>query len=183
LSSRNCCASDDGFESATYPTDEEINEAAQEAAQEADSLVALLGVVPSQLHRLQGVPAVVLPGFSSLLTGMAEEDPEDDDISVDSDNSFCESRDLQKLIDQEEGIQISKTRAQDEQMMNLTCAALAITADEMMNVYAFPFGNFHCAHLINLIDKACHKWVTNTSTNWSLKNLSSYKTGLRHFRR
>jgi len=74
-----------------------------------------------------------------------------------------------------------RTWVRDEQMMNLTCVALAITADEMMNVYAFPFGNFHCTHLINLIDKACHKWVMNTLTNWSLKNLSSYKTGLRHF--
>lgn len=48
---------------ATYPTDDKIDEVAREVAQEADSLVALLDIVPGQLHCLQGAPVVVLPSI------------------------------------------------------------------------------------------------------------------------
>jgi hypothetical protein len=121
---------------ATYPTDEEIGEIAREASEEADSLVALLGIVPGQLHRLHGVPTVVLPSIVSLLAGLPEED--DDITSLASsdadDQSISEAQELQDLIDGEENINVSRTRAQEEQMLTLTCAALAVTADEMMNV-------------------------------------------------
>jgi hypothetical protein len=120
---------------ATYPTDEEIDEAAREAAQEADSLIALLGVVPGQLHRLQGA-ATVLPSIATLLAGQPEEDDEIllEGSDSDDEESISDARELQNLIDGEEDINISRTRAQDSQMLTLTCAALAITADEMMNV-------------------------------------------------
>ena len=119
----------------TYPTDEEINETAREASQEADSLVTLLGIVPGQLHRLQGV-STVLPSILSLLASLPVED---DIISLASshadDESISEAQELQDLIDGEENINVSRSRAQEEQMLTLTCAALAVTADEMMNVW------------------------------------------------
>jgi hypothetical protein len=114
-----------------------IEEAARDATQEADSLIALLGIVPGQLHRLQGASAVVLPSVLSLLahTSQPEEITDSDTDSVASDTeSLSEAWELQHLIDQEENINISRTGVQDDEMMNLTCAALAITADEMMNV-------------------------------------------------
>jgi hypothetical protein len=119
---------------ATYPTDNEIDEVAREAAQEADSLVALLGIVLGQLHRLQGAPAVVLPSILSLLADIPEQDDAISLAGTDAE-SISEAQELQNLTDREENINISRTRAQDEQMLNLTCTALAVTADEMMNVY------------------------------------------------
>ena len=111
---------------ATYPTDEEFNETALEDSQEADSLIALLGIVPNQLHRLQGV-STILPSISSLLANLPAE--EDDVISLVTsssdadDESISEAQELQDLIDGEEDINVSRSRVQDEQM-------LAVTADE-----------------------------------------------------
>ena len=124
---------------ASYPSDDEVTEAAQEAAQEVDSLIALLGIVPGQLHRLQGAPEVVLPSILSLLVCPQDEKAEDDDAQSITDTetdaeSISEAQELQNLIDGEEDIIVSRTREQDEKMLHLTCAAFAITADEMMNV-------------------------------------------------
>jgi hypothetical protein len=126
---------------ALYPSDDEITEAAQEAAQEADSIIALLSIVPGQLHRLQGSPDVVLPSILSLLAGLQDGDgnAEDEDTQSVADTetdteSISEAQELQNLMDGEEDINTTWTRRQEETMLNLTCAALAITADEMMNV-------------------------------------------------
>ncbi|KAF8222893.1 hypothetical protein L208DRAFT_1381678 [Tricholoma matsutake] len=66
--------------------------------------------------------------------------PEDDDeISLAGSDgadgeSISEAQELQNLIDGKEDINISWTRSQDSQMLTLMFAALAISADEMMNM-------------------------------------------------
>jgi hypothetical protein len=132
---------------ATFPTNEEIDEVADMAMQEVDSLLALLGIVPGQLHRLQDSSSIVLPNLASLLDNLAEDniqpaDGTDTDIvssildSEDDVEGISEAQELQKLIEREENLKRnSRSRSQNEQMMNLTCAALALTANEMMNVY------------------------------------------------
>jgi hypothetical protein len=93
--------------------------------------------VPGQLHRLQGV-STNLPSILSLFASLPEED---DLISLASsddadDESISEAQELQDLIDGEENINVtvSRSQAQEERMLSLTCASLAVTADEMMNV-------------------------------------------------
>jgi hypothetical protein len=94
-----------------------------------------VGIFLGQLHRLQGASAV-LPSIASLLVHLPEED---DEISLAvservDEESISDAQELQNLIDGEEDINISRTQRQNSQMLTLTCAALAITADEMMNV-------------------------------------------------
>lgn len=52
----------------TFPDDNEIDAAAKEAADEAESLLALLGISPKQL---QHNPTIVLPPINSLQVGKA----------------------------------------------------------------------------------------------------------------
>lgn len=95
-----------------YPSDNEINEAAWIATEEADSLVALLGIVPGQLHHLQSASAVVLPSILSLLW---ETDADNDDTlsvadsNVGSTKSISDAQELQKLLDHEEDVNILQT--------------------------------------------------------------------------
>lgn len=56
---------------------------------------------------------------------------------MDSDaESLSEIQELQRILDAEEDVTISRSRKDDEVMMNLTCAAVAVTADEMMKAHA-----------------------------------------------
>lgn len=125
----------------SFPTNEEIDKLAAMAMQEVDSLLALLGIVPGQLRRLQDSPTIVLPNLMSLLDNSSRYDMDSDIASiVDSEEdteSISEAEQLQELIENEEKLAFSsgRTTTQDKQMMNLTCAALALAADDMMNVY------------------------------------------------
>ena len=125
---------------ATFPTNEEIDELAGMAMQEVDSLLALVGIVPGQLHRLQD-STVVLPGITSLINIQQTEGMDGDLASIleseDDAESISEAQELQELVEHEEKNTLSRTRAQGNQIMNLTCAALALAADELMNVYVF----------------------------------------------
>jgi hypothetical protein len=131
----------------TYPDDEDIKNIADEAAQEADSLLALLGLVPGQLHRMQ--KSTALPSIDSwfkVASSLADNDMddviEDNDDSESNTESLSEAQELQNLLDHKEDRTLSRTRKQDEDLLNLTCAAIAIMADEAMRVYVlFLIGN------------------------------------------
>ena len=126
----------------TYPSDEDIKCTADEAAQEADSLLALLGLVPSQLHRMQKSKSAIFPSIDSWFK-LADYDTDDIDDGSDGEQSDTESlseaQELQNLLDHEEDRTLSRTRKQDEELLNLTCAAMAILADEAMKVYVLLF--------------------------------------------
>ena len=125
---------------ATFPTNEDIDEVADMAMQEVDSLLALLGIVPGQLHRLQDSPTIVLPNLASLLESDVPSIFDDCDFEDDAE-STSEAQELQKIIESNEHNISSRTIAQDKQIMNLTCAALALTADELMNVYVISMSS------------------------------------------
>ena len=129
---------------ATYPSDEDVKVIADAAAQEADSLLALLGLVPGQLHRLKQSRTVLLPSINSWFeTNTTHAEDEDNPIGLgdgwDTDDgsdtdSLSEAQELQGLLDCEEDRTLSRTRKQEDQLLDLTCAAMAIMADETMKV-------------------------------------------------
>ncbi|KAJ7182126.1 hypothetical protein C8R46DRAFT_826347, partial [Mycena filopes] len=82
----------------SFPSDDDINLAAAEAAEESDSLIALLGLAPSQLHVGIAPAAPTLPGISSWYDA---EDNEEEDTDSDVD-SVSEAQQLQDLLDKAE---------------------------------------------------------------------------------
>lgn len=101
---------------ATFPSDNEINIAAKEAVDEAESLLALLGVSPNRL--LEGPLAVRLPPIDYLYT--------DWDGYGDS-NMVSEAQQLQDLIYRAEG-------NDDGELLQLVQATTLVTADEFMRM-------------------------------------------------
>lgn len=117
---------------ASFPTDEEIEGVATAASQEADSLVALLGLVPDQIHRAHPT-TTTLPSIGAWFSD--DSDKEFNDIASDTDTeSISSAQELQDLLDGEENNKISQNRTHDQELLNLTCAALAITTDDMINM-------------------------------------------------
>ncbi|KAG6916064.1 hypothetical protein DXG01_008589 [Tephrocybe rancida] len=118
-----------------FPSDREINQAASDAAQEADSLLVLLGLAPRELHRAKkGTVSdnLILPSIDAWY-GPDAEDHEDLTKPLD-DEHLSEAQQLQVLLDQEEDRTLSRTKKQDDRLRDLSCAAVAIVTDEMMKV-------------------------------------------------
>ncbi|KAF9780748.1 hypothetical protein BJ322DRAFT_1011530 [Thelephora terrestris] len=111
---------------ATFPDDNEIDTAAEEAADEAESLLALLGLTPKQLQRN---PTTVLPSIDSFLVG--EEDGQGSD-GADSDSEgdviASEAQELQDLVCRAE-------RSDEPGLSKFAEAAALVTADEFMRMY------------------------------------------------
>jgi len=102
----------------TYPSDTDIELASQCAAEEANSLITLLGINPDTLHRPQ-TSSTWLPSVSSWLN-----DPHTtldfDNSGSESDDEESEAQQLQHLLDEEESSPISHIRRVDEHCLNLT---------------------------------------------------------------
>ncbi|KAI0629632.1 hypothetical protein C8Q77DRAFT_1065756 [Trametes polyzona] len=133
---------------AVFPSDSAIAVASQEAWDEASNLWDLLGVSPPDIFP-QAAPAsqptsTVLPSVSSWFPH--GEDPvydcdpdapsEDEFQESDSEDELCESALLQKFIDAEEGAPM-RTALTEERMTSLTCAAVALTLNDLSKVQAF----------------------------------------------
>ena len=54
-------------------------------------------------------------------------------------DSLSEAQQLQNLLNQEEDKTLSRSKKQEEELLNLTCAAMAVLADEAMIVYVWIF--------------------------------------------
>jgi hypothetical protein len=137
---------------ATFPTDDDIQDAAQQAMEECESLIVLLGVNPSMLrdkiaHRsFSQLSAINLlrPDFLVAKGGgngdddsSSDEDKDigdPDNINSDADDSTNDAAELQELMDEIESGDISLSSQQDDKLTRLTCAAMAITSDEMAKV-------------------------------------------------
>jgi hypothetical protein len=131
----------------TFPSDDEIRCMADEAAQEAESLVKLLGVNPAQLLRPMGSSQMMLPSIFAWYDNPvhntnkdadadADADAEDVDESVyggDSDEDN-DANELQALVDAEEHSLELRTNKQDDELLALTCASLAVTAEDLIKV-------------------------------------------------
>ncbi|KAJ7814859.1 hypothetical protein B0H13DRAFT_2242659 [Mycena leptocephala] len=107
----------------TFPSDADIEQIASQAVEESDSLIAMLGLTPSQLHS-------TTPTFPTLpsINAWYDSDADDSDYDVES---ISDTQQLQELIDKSEGDTGSRTRSENKELLNLTSAALALAADDM----------------------------------------------------
>jgi len=119
------------------------------ASEEADSLISLLGLIPIQVCNLQHTN-VVLPGIESWLSHPPLDcDTNDDDTSLLSydEEILLEAEHLQLLLDCEEDHTLFCSKAQESEIMNLTCAALALVTDEITNMCVLALTYFPvCFH-------------------------------------
>jgi hypothetical protein len=125
----------------TFPSDNEIEEAAKQAWEEADSLFTALGVSPADFMRSQPstphLPSIgswFQPGQDPVLDAnftLPQSDlddgflPEDEDENSDNDSDAAQ---LQALIDEEEQAH-SRSNQVDDRMLELTTAAIAVEMD------------------------------------------------------
>lgn len=115
---------------ATFPDDNEVNAAAKDAADESESLLALLGITPAQLQRK---PTTVLPSIDSFLVGdrrgrESEGDSEGADSESDEDAIVSEAQELQDLVRQAEG-------SNGPGLWQFAEAVALVTTDEFMRMY------------------------------------------------
>ncbi|KAJ7292486.1 hypothetical protein C8J57DRAFT_1456964 [Mycena rebaudengoi] len=113
----------------TFPSDDEISLIAAEAMEESDSLLAMLGLSPAQLHSADAREFPVLPSINTWFDESLHDTDEDSDT-----NSISEAQELQGLIDEAENGTFLRPRAQEEQLLSLTCAALALSANDMIKL-------------------------------------------------
>lgn len=99
----------------TFPTDDEINATAGVAAEEAESLLALLGVLP---NRLQGDASIKLPPITSL-----DVDEDEQDTAI-----VPKAQQLQDLIREAE-------KGGAEKFLQYAEAAAMVMAGEFMKMY------------------------------------------------
>jgi hypothetical protein len=130
---------------ATFPSNDDIQDAAKQAMEECESLVVLLGIDPSLLQETYQ-SSVQLPAISSwysnaLTTGRnsdgdssSGDDGYDIDYESDADDRINDAAELQELMDQIECGEIPLSRMQEDTLTRLMCAAMAITSDEMAKV-------------------------------------------------
>ena len=131
-----------------FPSDEEIHIITGQAADEADSLVGLLGLSPSQVHGLHHTG----PALSSISAWYSTPQiSQDDNFETSStisteDEEVSEAQQLQDLLDAEEGLSVSRTMREEREVTKLACAAVALTADEMTKVYVNISYNYICIY-------------------------------------
>ena len=112
---------------ATFPNDNKIDTAAKEAADEAESLLALLGILPKQLQQNS---TIILPSINSLQAGNGadqEDEQNDKDSMVEDDVTVSEAQELQNLVQ----------RNEENKMLGLSQLAEAValvTTDECMRM-------------------------------------------------
>ncbi|KAG6848152.1 hypothetical protein H0H93_002909 [Arthromyces matolae] len=129
----------------SFPTNNEIDAIANIAAEEVESLFVLLGVYPQDLRSAKN-SNVTLPAIGSWYTQTKLLDPSEifsgaqedgiESLSDSDDESISDACILQDLMDQVE-LSSLKTRHQEQEVLNLTYAAMAITAGEIMDVQQF----------------------------------------------
>ncbi|PSR74626.1 hypothetical protein PHLCEN_2v9692 [Hermanssonia centrifuga] len=119
---------------AVYPTDKEIADVACVAFEEAEALVALLGVVPPQLHR-EDPTLISLPGFDSLLHNDLFTDNETEEYSHEDDQD-CAAK-LRQLL-REDHWHTGLSAKEDEKLTNLSLAAMSLSIDDMLTVASLP---------------------------------------------
>ena len=105
----------------------------ESAAEEANSLIALLGINPNSLnHNQNPLPSInswlPLNDLHTITSDFDGSDLESDgDLSEDEES---EAQKLQCLLDTEESSSTSFIRRVDERCLSLTSAAVALVADE-----------------------------------------------------
>ncbi|PPQ84235.1 hypothetical protein CVT24_004308 [Panaeolus cyanescens] len=134
-----------------FPLDAEIQLLAKAAADEADSLVSLLGVNPVQLFAAHSLTvkqcAHFQPGLLSIDSwfkgspGDSASNASDLEFDTDSDESdsgeeLSESRTIQQLLELEERSHLAHSHKDDVRMENLTLALVSVLADDASRAFA-----------------------------------------------
>lgn len=134
----------DQMKLAIFPSDDEIEQAAVQAADECDSLITLLGLVPIQVSSFttnQPITSTSLPAIGSWYQHNNSNDNPDsdsDDAASLYNESICEAQQVQSFLDREESLALSRSKRQEAEVTSLTCAAIAVTADEVTEMYVLP---------------------------------------------
>lgn len=135
----------------SYPDDLDVQRAALEAFEEAESLFALLGVIPHQLHSCatpsQDLPAAVSqqqptkldahsqPYRSGCVSGYRDDDEIDSEGEDEDDDAIevSEAAQLHAILQQEERSQWDdgRTMTEDDQLAALAMASVSVSMDEM----------------------------------------------------
>ncbi|RXW12718.1 hypothetical protein EST38_g13133 [Candolleomyces aberdarensis] len=137
---------------ASFPSDDNFSSIAEVAAQEADSLSALVGTNANQVHHIKDLPQHVPPPVS-LPPILAWYEEESDSGSENSYHSDCDIESDSGSLNDDEGVlvaeiqsliqrnhtdaPISRQNAVDERMEGLTKVALTLITKEAMRVYKF----------------------------------------------
>lgn len=117
---------------ATFSSNEDIERVANKAAQEAESLVRLLGVNPAQLLRHMGANLPpTLPSINMWYQD-SQSDVDDDESMYDEEENDIDE--LQALIEGDEHTVDPYSIKTDDKVLALTFALLALTADEHIKV-------------------------------------------------
>ena len=113
---------------ATFPSDSEIGEIAQAAAEEVDSLMNLLGIDPARLRHLKqlGLQTTMLPSIDTWFLEELDEFGVEDDS-----DTMTEQEVLQEILEHETNQTLSRTHKQDETVERLSYAAAVLIAEDM----------------------------------------------------
>ena len=133
----------------TFPSDNEIEEAAKQAWEEADSLFTALGASPADFMRSQSstphLPSIsswFQPGQDLVLnvnSTLPQSDLDDGFLPEDEDgNNNSDAAQLQALIDDEEQTH-SRSNQVDNRMLKLTTTTIAVEMDETNLVWVLSF--------------------------------------------
>lgn len=138
------------MELATFPSSTGIEHAAERAADEAGSLMQLLGLNPLQLHQLMK-GAVPLPTLLPLAEFYRDKEFElgldEGDSDSDSEDEFDEDPNmLNQVLEAAEICSFNMSAKDNHEVMKLTLASFSIIADNMMQPY-ISFG-VHCPVLV-----------------------------------
>ncbi|KAJ6538761.1 hypothetical protein B0H10DRAFT_2245563 [Mycena sp. CBHHK59/15] len=113
----------------TFPSDTDIELIASAAAEESDSLIAMLGLTPVQLHFPNMPTTPMLPGIDTWYDSDADDSDDDTD-------SISEAQQLQDLIDKAEDATIPRTCSETKELLSITSAALVLAADDMAKTHS-----------------------------------------------
>lgn len=118
----------------TYPSNEEIEEAANQGYQEAHSLFAYLGATATQIYR----PGIAtLPGINAWFMGDGDydEDEDEDPLAETDIDGSNEDREFQLFLDDLEDIEPDTSRG-ERLLSDFRHASIALSVDEQMKMYA-----------------------------------------------
>lgn len=116
---------------ASYPDDDEVSEIAAAAAEDVDTLLQLIGVVPARLNRVRLLQQTSLPSIDTWFQGFDPVADDEDDNDGEGHESSSELQQLQDILDAEEADTQTLSRKGEQAMLNIACAASALTVNDM----------------------------------------------------
>ncbi|KAF9034205.1 hypothetical protein BDZ89DRAFT_1111113 [Hymenopellis radicata] len=129
----------DALALATFPSDEQIFQAALDASEELDSILLLLGIDPVVFHQLQQRFAAA-PTLPNIRSWFRDSNDDDDRSSVESDTSSLDlppANELQSWMERAEQVAETLPRKERERTLKLTFTSLALSVEDTIRVNEF----------------------------------------------